>query len=369
MSNSILEQVLESIDVQINGSRPWDITVHNQALFERVARQGTLGAGEAYMDGWWDCEELDELACRLLRTDFEASFKNSLPVLKLALRQFLFNLQNTRKASEVAERHYNMDNDLFEAMLGKSMNYSCAYWYNASSLDEAQTAKMDLICKKLQLKKGMKVLDIGCGWGGLDRYMAETYGAAVTGVNISEEQIRYAREHDPDNTITWLLEDYRNVQGQFERVVSVGMFEHVGTKNYNTYMKAVRKLLMPNGFFLLHTIGSNHQKKGTDPWINKYIFPNGMLPSPQSLVRAFGKHFVLEDWHNFGAHYDKTLMAWYKSFEEGLRKGLFRCENRIRRMYRYYLLTCAGAFRARNIHVWQLVLSPSGVPGGYQSVR
>ncbi|HIV99713.1 MAG TPA: cyclopropane fatty acyl phospholipid synthase [Candidatus Desulfovibrio intestinipullorum] len=249
------------------------------------------------------------------------------------------------------------------------MNYSCGYWRHASTLEEAQTAKMELICRKLDLQPGMKVLDIGCGWGGLCRYMHEHYQADVTGISVASEQIRYAKEHDPEQAIHWLCDDYRNLTGSYDRIVSVGMFEHVGRKNYATYMQKVRSLLKKDGLFLLHTIGANYQKSGADPWINKYIFPNGMLPAPVSLSKAFSGLFVLEDWHNFGADYDRTLMAWYERFEKGLKEGGFTCHEEVRRMYRYYLLSCAGAFRARDIQLWQLVLSPHGVDGGYRGVR
>ncbi|WP_288707146.1 class I SAM-dependent methyltransferase, partial [uncultured Bilophila sp.] len=187
----------------------------------------------------------------------------------------------------------------------------------------------------------------------------------VTGVTISTEQLAYAREHDAGHLVNWLLQDYRSMEGQFDRIVSVGMFEHVGRKNYDIFMKTTKRLLKPSGLFLLHTIGNSKKKTGTDPWINKYIFPNGMLPSPVCVAKAITGLYVMEDWHNFGADYDKTLMAWHQRFEEGYAEGAFQCSERVRRMYRYYLLSCAGAFRARDIQLWQIVLSPEGVEGGY----
>ena len=265
----------------------------------------------------------------------------------------------------VADQHENTDNAMFARMLGPTMNYSCGYWKDAETLDEAQRNKMDLICRKLDLKEGMSVLDIGCGWGGLSLYMAKEYGVKVTGVTISTEQLAYAREHDAGHLVNWLLQDYRSMEGQFDRIVSVGMFEHVGRKNYDIFMKTTKRLLKPSGLFLLHTIGNSKKKTGTDPWINKYIFPNGMLPSPVCVAKAITGLYVMEDWHNFGADYDKTLMAWHQRFEEGYAEGAFQCSERVRRMYRYYLLSCAGAFRARDIQLWQIVLSPEGVEGGY----
>ncbi len=360
---------LERADIKVNGSRPWDIQVHDEGLFERVLRDGNLGAGEAYMEGMWDCEALDVMICKAIRGHMERELSHSLPVLVVSLRERFFNMQNARRSKDVAKRHYNMDNDLFAAMLGPTMNYSCGLWKDAGNLDEAQTAKMELICRKLGLEKGMRVLDIGCGWGGLCRYMSDRCVADVTGISIASEQIRYAKEHDPEGRVSWICDDYRSLEGQYDRIVSVGMFEHVGRKNYGHYMQKARSLLKSDGLFLLHSIGSNYQKAGVDPWFNKYIFPNGMLPSPTSLTKAFAGVFVLEDWDNFGADYDRTLMAWHERFEKGLAEGGFHCEEEVRRMYRYYLLSCAAAFRARDIQLWQLVLSPHGVDGGYRSVR
>lgn len=363
-----ITDLLSRADVQINGPRPWDIQVHNDDLYGRVLKQGTLGVGEAYMEGWWDCGEIDTMIYKVIQARLSERFTNAgIPAHLLKLFQTLFNMQSRTSAWEVGKKHYDFGNDMFAWMLGPTMNYSCAYWNNATELDDAQNAKMDLICRKLQLKPGMTVLDIGCGWGALGNYMTRNYGAKVTGLSISGEQIEYAKQHYPGPE--WLLQDYRSIDGQFDRIVSVGMFEHVGYKNYPEFMSRAKQLLKPDGLFLLHTIGANYQRKGTDPWINKYIFPNGMLPSEENLTRAFADLFIMEDWHNFGADYDKTLMAWDKRFEKGCEENRFQHTEQMRRMFRYYLLTCAGAFRARDIQLWQVVLSPNGVPGGYKSIR
>lgn len=369
-SREMLEPLLARADIQINGSRPWDLQVHDERIFKRAFQQGTLGIGEAYMDGWWDCNALDVLFYKAIMAHLESKFSlNSLSGHLLSLYQSLFNLQDAKRSHQVAETHYDFDNEMFACMLGSTMNYSCGYWREAKTLDEAQTAKMELICRKLYLKPGMTVLDIGCGWGSLAMYMHEKYGVQVTGISISGEQIQYAREHDSKKAVTWIEDDYRALDGKFDRIVSVGMFEHVGYKNYGTFMQEAHRLLADDGLFLLHTIGSNHQRKGTDPWVNKYIFPNGMIPSEDNLTNAFVDLFIMEDWQNFGAYYDKTLMEWNRRFEEGCDQKLFKCDERMRRMFRYYLLSCAGGFRARDMQLWQVVLSPNGVPGGYESVR
>lgn len=366
----ILEPLLENADIKIDGTRPWDIQVHDDRLYKKIFQQGTLGIGEAYMDGWWDCQAMDVMFCKAIKAHLESKFSlNSLPGHLLSLWQAIFNLQTSDKSREVAKKHYDFGNDMFEWMLGPTMNYSCAYWRNADNLDAAQNAKMDLICRKLYLEPGMKVLDIGCGWGSLAMYMASHYDVKVTGISISREQIEYARNRDTVGKIEWVLDDYRSLQDKYDRIVSVGMFEHVGYKNYGSFMREVRNLLNPAGLFLLHTIGANHQRKGTDPWVDKYIFPNGMLPSEENLTKAFVDLFIMEDWQNFGADYDKTLMCWAARFEEGCEQKRFKCDERTRRMFRYYLLSCAGGFRARDMQLWQVVLSPYGVPGGYVSVR
>ncbi len=357
--------MLAEADIQVGGDRPWDIQVHNEELYRRVIREGTLGAGEAYLEGWWDCNQLDVMFCKAIRAHLEERIRRNFPTALVTVSQLLFNLQSAARAFMVAEQHYNTDNAMFAAMLGPTMNYSCGYWKDADSLEQAQHDKMDLICRKLELKEGMSVLDIGCGWGGLSLYMAEQYGVKVTGVTVSTEQITFARSRDTGHLVNWVLQDYRSIEGDFDRIVSVGMFEHVGRKNYAVFMDTTRRLLRSCGLFLLHTIGSGRRKLGTDPWINKYIFPNGMLPSPVCVASAISGRYVMEDWHNFGSDYDKTLMAWFERFERGYAEGAFRCSERLRRMYQYYLLSCAGAFRARDIQLWQIVLSPEGVSGGY----
>lgn len=369
-SKSAIENILAKADIRIGGSRPWDIQVKNGEIYARVARYGSLGAGEAYMEGWWECEAIDQMIYRLAQAHLDDAFSSAgLPGAALKLYQAVFNLQNRVKSFDVGRKHYDFGNNMFAWMLGPSMNYSCGYWKDAENLDDAQFAKMDLICRKLKLEPGMTVLDIGCGWGALGLYMAEKWHVKVTGISISAQQIAYARERDAKGLATWIMDDYRALKGQFDRIVSVGMFEHVGYKNYRGFMEECARLLNPDGLFLLHTIGSNHQRKGTDPWIDKYIFPNGMLPSQVNLVRAFVDFFIMEDWQNFGADYDRTLMAWAARFRQGYEEGRFECGKEQARMFLYYLLTCAGSFRARDMQLWQLVLSPAGVPGGYLSER
>ncbi len=357
-------QLLEQADIRINGDRPWDLQVSQSGFYSRLAAQGTLGLGESYMDGWWECEAIDEMIHRAFRADLARTCRPLCRALCHLTARFT-NRQKVSRAYQVGIHHYDIGNDLYEAMLDRRMIYSCAYWKNASSLDAAQEAKLDLVCRKLRLEPGMRLLDIGCGWGGLAQFAAERYGVSVTGVTVSQEQAAFARQRCQGLPVTILLEDYRSVTGTFDRLVSIGMFEHVGYKNYRTFMKVCQRLLWTDGLFLLHSIGGNTSTCAIDPWIDRYIFPNAMLPSPRQITTACENLFVIEDWHNFGSDYDPTLMAWYANFIDHWPRFEAKYGERFRRMWRYYLLACAGSFRARENQVWQLVLSPQGIPGGY----
>jgi len=369
----IITSLLEDTGITINGSNSYDPHIHNEETYGRILRGGSLGLGESYMDGWWDVERIDEFIDRILRAGFDRKVRSP-QLLANIVWAYLANLQSKRRAFQVAEEHYDIGNDLYEKMLDKRMTYTCGYWSppagEAKTLDEAQEAKLDLICRKLGLKGGERILDVGCGWGSFAIFAAEHYGARVVGVTVSKEQVALARARAGNLPVEFRLQDYRDIKDEtFDHVVSLGMFEHVGYKNYRTFMHIVDSVLKPGGLFLLHTIGGNRSVHKTDPWINKYIFPNGMIPSIQQIGGAIEQVFVVEDWHNFGTDYDKTLMAWFKNFNEAwpTLKGAY--SERFYRMWKYYLLSNAGGFRARYTQLWQIVLSKSGVPGGYKSVR
>ncbi len=363
------QEILAPAEIALDGSNRWDVQVHNEELFSRLAKDGTLGMGEAYMDGWWDCDAIDEMITRAFRAGLEDKIRNNWRFLVYLIGSRLFNRQSRARAFQVGEQHYDIGNDVFEHMLDPHMNYSCAYWANAESLEQAQIAKMQMICEKLQLEVGMRVLDIGCGWGGLSRWMAEHYQVSVTGVTVSKEQAKLATERCQGLPVEIMLKDYRALTGRFDRIVSVGMFEHVGPKNYQTYFKKTASLLDSHGLFLLHTIGAGRDGYATDRWIEKYIFPNGVLPPAPDLARHVSDFYTIEDWHNFGADYDHTLMAWYERFNQAWPELRQKYGERFKRMFDYYLLVCAGSFRARENHLWQLVLSIGGIPGGYRARR
>lgn len=362
-----IKQLLSTADIEINGTRSWDPQVHDKRFYDRVWQDQSLGLGESYMEGWWDCRDLDVFMDRLLLAKVHESVNPTFKQCLDILIHKAFNFQGMNRSKEVALKHYNLGNELYEAMLDSTMNYSCAYWKNAKNLEEAQQHKMELICRKLMLKPGLKVIDIGCGWGGFAKYAATHYGVEVVGLTISEPQKALAEERCRGLPVKILLQDYREVPDlKFDRVVSIGMFEHVGYKNYLQFMQIAERLLKDDGIFLLHTIGSNVSYFSADPWINKYIFPNGMLPSIAQIGEAIDGRFIMEDWHNFGAYYDKTLMAWHENFNRHWPKLKKMYDERFYRMWNYYLLSCAGAFRARNIQLWQIVLTKNGIPGGFK---
>jgi cyclopropane-fatty-acyl-phospholipid synthase len=357
--------MLAGADIRIDGDRPWDPRVHDDRLYRRVVTSGTLGLGEAYMDGWWDCDAIDELVARAQRAGTAQKLAAPLDVARRSWAR-VQNRQTRSRSREVGERHYDVGNDLYERMLDGRMIYSCAYWRTATDLDTAQQHKLDLIADKLGLEAGMRVLDIGCGWGGAARYFAETRGCEMVGVTISSEQAALARDRCAGLPIDIRLQDYRELDETFDRVYSIGMFEHVGVKNYRTYMQACRRLLRdPDGVTLLHTIAGSRSTHTTDPWIERYIFPNSMLPSAAQITRAAEGALELEDWQNFGPDYDPTLMAWHGNIEQAW-DDLPDYDERFRRMWRFYLLSSAGSFRAAELHLWQIVFSRDGLETSYR---
>ena len=372
MLNTILKKkyraLLEKADIKINGDRPWDIQVHDEALYKRVLLQGSLGLGEAYMDGWWECERIEQMVQRIFQANIYGDVK-SFSYLYDAFITLCFNLQKIKRAFRVGEQHYDLSYELFKSMLDKRMIYSCGYWKTANNLDEAQEAKLKLIFDKLMLEPGMQLLDIGCGWGGAARYAAENYDVSVTGITVSKEQAHYAKDNCRGLPVEIRLQDYRKLDAEYDRIYSIGMFEHVGYKNHRTYLETVRNILKPDGLSLLHTIGNNTTTYVTDPWIAKYIFPNSLIPSAKQITTACEGLFVIEDWHNFGLDYARTLLEWFKNFDDRWHTLKQNYDERFYRMWKYYLLVCAGAFLARDSNTWQIVMSPNGTEQCYRSPR
>ena len=365
----LLYQRLQPMGIEIDGPGPYDLRIFNRSRFSKALPRGVSGLLDAYVRGWWDTERLDELTARLLAGGFEPADANLVMRGLYAIRARLFNLQSWRWGTQICQ-HYDLGTDLFRAMLDRRLVYSGAYWKDAGNLDDAQEAKLELICRKIRLQPGMRVLDIGCGWGSFARYAAETHGAAVTGITISKAQCELGQTLCAGLPVELRLADYRDLgRDTFDAIVSVGMIEHVGYKNYRRLMKIVRRCLEPNGLFLLQTIGRDNSARRTNAWVHRHIFPNGMLPSARQLMAATDGLFVVEDWHNFGVDYDRTLMAWFWNFHRAWPNLRARYGDPFYRMWKCYLQTCAGAFRARKMQLWQIVLSPAGIPGGYTPLR
>jgi cyclopropane-fatty-acyl-phospholipid synthase len=364
-----VQDLLASADIGTDGKRPWDILVRDERFYDRFLAQGTLGLGEAYMDGWWDCPRLDEAFTRAMSADLESHVRKQFGGLWwYALKARFLNRQSIRRSKKVAHEHYDIGNDLYTRMLDKNMQYTCGYFQDAVTLDQAQERKLDLVARKLKLAPGMTVLELGGGFGGLAHWLASRYGCTVTSYNISREQLAYARAWCKDLPVTFIEADYRTATGSFDHVVSIGLAEHVGYKNYRTLMETAHRCLKPGGYFLLHTIGSNRSLTATDPWIDRYIFPGGVIPSIAQLGRAAEKLFVMEDWHNFGPDYDTTCMAWFHNFDTAWPELKATYGERFYRMWKYYLLLSAAAFRSRQNQLWQIVYS-KGIPAKYTAER
>ena len=360
------QRLLEPADIRIGGHRPWDVQIHDDRLFARILATGTLGLGEAFMDGWWTCDAVDQMIHHAIRGGIGDRFGSPTDVARVVHARAM-NLQRGKRAWEVGQQHYDLGNDLYEAMLDPRMIYSCGYWAAADDLAQAQTDKLALIARKLQIEPGMRVLDIGCGWGGTAQYLATEHGCTVIGVTVSVEQALLARERCAGLPVEIRTQDYRDIDEGFDRVVSVGMFEHVGHRNHVTFFEVVRRCLRsPDDLALLHTIGRLNSSVRLDPWISKYIFPNSLLPSVTQIGRAAEGKMVMEDWHTFGPDYDRTLMAWHANVKKAWGELGGAYDERFRRMWYFYLLVSAGSFRARANQLWQVVFSRDGIDASYR---
>lgn len=361
--------ITELVSTHTNLNLDTDIIVYNDNFYDVVLSHDSLGLGESYILGWWDegSRSLDELFYEITKVDLknkliESSFLPKFTQNITILYNYFFLNNSIENSKIVALQHYDLDIQLYETMLGNTMTYSCGYFLNShESLDNAQYNKLELVKRKLNVKTGMRILDIGSGWGTLAAYLGD-YHAHVDGITISREQFMYARKKFQNEYVKFYLEDYREFKPsyQYDAIISVGMFEHVGSKNYEEFMKIVDNLLKPQGIFLLHTIGVTKSAIVPDRWIDKYIFPNYQLPSLEQIIQSSKNYFVVEDVHNFGSNYDKTLMCWHNNFVtnfDKLNKKLYKpLTNEFYRMWTYYLLSCAGSFRSRQLQLYQVVM-------------
>jgi cyclopropane-fatty-acyl-phospholipid synthase len=361
--------LLKEAGVTVNGSNPWDIQIRNENTWNRIFAQGTLGLGEAYMDGWWDVGDMAEFFNKVLVGRIGDKLKVTPNLIWQIVQAKFLNMQSIERSRRVAAMHYN-ETEAYKASLDKRMTGSCGYWpEGVTNVDQAQEAKLDLVCRKIGVKPGQLVWDIGCGWGAFMGFAAEKYGAHCVGVTVSPDQAAYGRERYKDLPIEFRVQDYREFAGKTDHVVSMGMFEHVGHKNYRTYFEKARSVIKDDGLFMMHTVGSQWSTDTIEPWLEKYIFPGGVIPSMAQIGKAIDGLWSVVDTHNIGPNYDKTLCAWYENFDRNWKKDRTPEEERFYRLWKYYLLCCAGGFRARVLQVWQFVLSPTGVPEGYKFAR
>ena len=355
-------ELFSKADIVVNGPSTTDIQIRDDSTYSKFLAGGTLSIGELFMDGHWDVEDLAEVVCRISRLNLykEIVSFDGLPIM---MRAIAGNMQSKARSFMVAEQHYDLGNDLYEAMLDARMVYTCAKWDGAQSLEEAQENKLDLICRKLGLKAGDSVLDIGCGWGSFMKYAAEKYGVNCVGISVSREQTDLGRERCKDLPIEFVVEDYRDFtpKDRFDHIVSIEMIEAVGPKNFATYFSKAHEWLKPSGLFALQAIGSLRPNPVPDRWIDKYIFPNGVMPSLPQIEAASRGKFIIEHMENLGPDYDLTLMEWWRRFDTAypdLKKNNPKYDTRFYRMWKFYLHCCAGLFRARVNQDWQFTLSP-----------
>jgi cyclopropane-fatty-acyl-phospholipid synthase len=363
-AEAIVRELFAHADIQFGGTRPWDITVHDQRFYERVLRDASTGFGEAYMEDWWETPALDQMVDKALRGRLKEKIKGSWRLKALTVKAMLVNLQAKARAGAAIEAHYDIGNDLYTRMLDERMVYTCGYWKDAKTLTEAQEAKLDLVCRKVGLKPGMRVLDLGCGWGGFASWAAEKYGCSVLGVTLSKDQVSLGNQLWGPNgkklDVELRLCDYRDVQGTFDRVVSIGMMEHVGPKNHREMMEVIERRLVDDGVALVHTIANNKSLRHGTPFIEKYIFPAAVAPSLEQIGRASGGLFVMEDLHNIGEDYDPTLMAWWENFDRTYAEIQHKYDRKFYQMWKFYLLSAAGAARARDGQLYQMVFTKVG---------
>jgi cyclopropane-fatty-acyl-phospholipid synthase len=378
LARRIITGVLEQADIRVGGDRPWDLRIHHDRFFPRAMR-GSLGVGESYMDGDWDAGSLIEF----FRKTMDAGLQMH-PLLRInrvakEVHARFRNLQTRRRSRAVAEEHYDLDHRMYAQFLGPWNQYTCCFFDGTDDLEEAEICKLEMICDKLEIESGDRVLDIGCGWGGFAKYAASTRGCSVVGISLSDEQIEYARDYTEGLPVEIHRMDYRDLPesplGTFDKVLICGMIEHVGYRNYRQLMKVVHTVLAQDGLFLLHTIGNRHNTAVVEPWIEKYIFRNSMAPSMQQLTRAAADLFVIEDWENYGHYYVPTLQAWHDNFNRNWDRiraldGPRPFDERFRRMWNFYLMSSRAAFEVEDLHLWHLVMTRYGSGRGvYDRVK
>jgi len=352
-----VEQVFEGAGVRCNGSRLFDPQILDDRFYTACATRGTLGFGESYVANWWACDDLEELAYRLTVSRINQVGRFA-PLLAMSyLVSLLRNNQTLERSRRVADRHYNIGNDLFFSFLGRYRNYSCALFEGTESLDAAQKAKMERICELLELSERDHLLDVGGGWGHLARHAALQHGCTVTSINIADEQITYAREMCAGLPVDVRKCDYRQLTGRYTKAAVVAMFTHVGSKNHRTFFECIHRCLPEGSRLVMETVGSSHSNVTLEPWTERHIFPGGVVPSLRQIDHAASGLFVRGYTREFGSHYVLTLRAWYDNLMAAWPELSTRYSESTLRTFEYFFLTVAGTFRAGRLKHWHLVMS------------
>lgn len=363
-----------SLGKPIDGTNATDAVVQriktgDRAVHRRIERDGIFGLGETYMQGDWSAAQLDNVLYAAFTAPLAPrSAVGRLRWLVTIMEQYLFNRQAGQRAFEIGMEHYDLGNHLFRAMLDDTMTYTCGMWDNASTLHDAQEAKLELICRKLGLRPGLHVLDIGCGWGNFARYAAERFGVKVTGITVSQQQADMARQRCHGLPVEIRYQDYRELNETFDRIVSIEMIEAVGRRNLAAFYRVVDRCLKHDGTFVLQAIsGDTFSRTSHRPmdefalWLLKYIFPNGYLPKQHELVAPRDTSLLIEGWQSFGSDYDRTLQAWAANFNAAWDELQHQYDDLFRRRWNFYLHGCMAAFRSRSIDVYQIVYTKGGV--------
>lgn len=341
--------------------------IESGAALEYPRGIGPRALGISYGKGAWDSDRLDQVMYDLFTSgDKRAKRRSWIATARYVFGNILIDQQRGARAFSIARNHYDKGNDLFRAMLDSSMSYTCGYWgeldNGAKNLDQAQEAKLDRICKKLNLQKGMRLLDIGCGWGNLIKFAAENYGVRATGLTVSKEQLRLAKERCDGLPVEVLLQDYRTFHGKFDCIASIEMIEAVGKRNISGFFNMVKRCLDRGGDFLLQVISAELFSKNSNPladefglWLERNIFPDGYLPNLRELVAPCANgELNISSWEDISSSYDRTLMAWADNFNRAWPKLRDSYGEDFKRVWNFYLYSCAAIFRARLFSVYQI---------------
>lgn len=369
------EQAVRKI-VEVGGipDTMWNhIEILDKSAWTDIITKGNLGIAEAYMHNKLKVDPLPFFISVLNDTSIGTRRKEGTDYLGMVMQAvalptdlmgLLTNQQTRELSSRVTKQHYDAGNDLYEKMLGPSMSYTCAYWKDAKNLDEAQFNKMDLIRRKLELQPGMKVAELGMGWGTAANHMHKYGNVDVTGVSLSEQQVKWAQENLAKEGLRFIWSDYRDHcedpkhMHTYDRVYSIGMLEHVGYKNYAPFFKCIKALLKPDGLAVVHSIGEPDFVSASDPFLDKYIFPGAVIPAMSTITAGFENDFILEDWQNFGFDYSLTLAAWNENANVFFKENPDKYTPEFQRMWEYYLKMCEALFVTRINQLWHFVLSP-----------